>query len=80
VKSTPPSEPSFEEALEKLEGLVSNMECGEIPLEQMVQQFEDATRLLYSCADKLRSAEQRLEVLKQERRGFVFEKLNPPET
>jgi exodeoxyribonuclease VII small subunit len=79
VKSVPDQAPSFEEALEKLEVLVTNMESGEVPLEEMVRRFEDATRLLNSCADKLHSAEQRLEALKKERRAFTFEKLNPEE-
>ena len=80
MKSSPAKEPSFEEALEKLEVLVSHMESGEIPLEDMVRRFEDATRLLNSCAEKLQSAEQRLEALKKERRSFTFEKFNPEES
>jgi exodeoxyribonuclease VII small subunit len=80
VESSPAKEPSFEEALEGLELLVTNMEGGEVPLEDMVRRFEDATHLLNLCSDKLRSAEQRLEVLKQDRRGLAFEKLPPEET
>lgn len=80
VKSSPAQEPTFEEALEKLEHLVAQMELGDVPLEEMVQRFEDGTRLLNLCAEKLRSAERRIEILKQDRRGMELEKFTPEES
>ena len=56
------------------------MELGDVPLEEMVRRFEDGTRLLNLCTDKLRSAEHRIEILKQDRRGPGFEKFNPDES
>jgi exodeoxyribonuclease VII small subunit len=56
------------------------MEEGEVGLEEMVQRFEDGTRLLNLCIEKLQSAEHRIEVLKRDRRRLDFEKLQPEET
>ncbi len=80
MKSSSARQPSFEEALERLEVLVSQMEMGEVPLEEMVRRFEDGTHLLNFCVDKLRSAEHRIEVLKQDRRSLDFETYNPEES
>lgn len=80
VKSPPAPEPSFEDALEKLEVLVTRMESGDVPLEEMVRRFEEGTHLLNLCTDKLRSAEQRIEILKQDRRGLALEKFSPEES
>lgn len=77
MKSSPVPEPSFEDALGKLEVLVNQMETGEVALEEMVSRFEEGTRLLNFCVDKLRSAERRIEVLKQERRSLEIERFEP---
>ena len=80
MKSSTARQPSFEEALERLETLVAQMEEGEVGLEELVRRFEDGTRLLNLCIDKLQSAERRIEVLKRERRSLDFEKFQPEET
>lgn len=73
MKANPGKEPSFEQALEKLELLVTRMESGDVPLDEMVSHFEEGTRLLHFCTDKLQSAERRIEILKQERGAPLFE-------
>jgi len=80
VKSSAAKTPNFEEALEKLEALIAQMEVGEVGLEEMVSRFEDGNHLLNLCIDKLRSAEHRIEVLKQDRRSLDFEKFQPEES
>lgn len=56
-------EPTFEEALEKLEGLIDAMESGEIPLAELVDKFEEGTILLKTCQAKLDEAELKIEQL-----------------
>ena len=56
------------------------METGEIPLEELLARYEEGNRLLIACARRLHNAEQRIEKLKQEREGLVFENLDPDES
>jgi len=80
VKSPAEPKPSFEDALEKLETLVANMESGEIPLAEMIEKFEEGNRLLSVCAKRLQHAERRIELLKQDRKGVSFENLDLKES
>lgn len=64
-KSTSKKEPGFEDALEQLEEIVSAMEEGELPLEELVDRFENGTRLLHRCQHLLDSAKKRLQTIAQ---------------
>ena len=44
---------TFEEAMDKLEQIVSEMERGGIPLEQMMSKFEEGAKLAKYCQEKL---------------------------
>ncbi len=55
--------PDFESALKTLEGLVEQMERGELTLEQSLQCFEQGIRLTRECQQALSEAEQRVEIL-----------------
>jgi exodeoxyribonuclease VII small subunit len=79
VQSREP-EPSFEGALEKLEGLVNRMEGGDIPLAELVEQFEEGNRLLTSCSKRLHDAELRIEMLRREREGIAISNFDPDKT
>jgi exodeoxyribonuclease VII small subunit len=59
-----PEPPSFEEAYEKLESLVEALEDGSIPLRQMVEDYEKATQLLRICQERLKDAETRIDILR----------------
>lgn len=48
---------SYEEALQKLEGIIEAMEDGTIPLADLVLQFEEGARLLKLCQEELKQAE-----------------------
>lgn len=80
VKSSPSEKLSFEKALEKLESIVSDMESGEIPLEKMIERFEEGNKLLAVCGQRLRNAEQKIELLKKTRDGLSFENLDPDQS
>lgn len=74
------AEPSFEDALEKLEALVTRMESGDIPLAELIDRFQEGNKLLAVCTKRLRDAEQKIELLKQERKGVSFENFDPDHT
>ncbi|MBX3746232.1 MAG: exodeoxyribonuclease VII small subunit [Verrucomicrobiae bacterium] len=59
-KTSKATEPSFEDALGKLESIVEAMEGGELPLEQLLARYEEGTRLARLCEEKLAAAEQRI--------------------
>lgn len=57
---------AFEQAIERLEGLVDRLEDGELDLEASLAAFEQGVALSKVCASKLDSAERRIEILVQE--------------
>ncbi len=60
---------SFEAALAELEGVVSKLESGDMPLEQALEAFEAGVRFSRRCASTLDAAERRIEILTTERAG-----------
>ncbi len=61
--------PSFEEALEKLESIVSQMEDGDVPLDDLLAKFEQGSKLVKQCETRLKEAELRIEQLKLNKDG-----------
>ena len=53
----------FEKSLQQLEKIVSNMESGELGLEESLTQFEKGIKLAKNCQDTLANAELRVEQL-----------------
>ena len=53
----------FEKSLQQLEKIVSQMESGELGLEESLAQFEKGIKLAKSCQDTLSNAELRVEQL-----------------
>lgn len=53
-------EPTFEEQLTQLQGIVNQLEQGNVPLEQAIQQFQDGIKLSKELQKKLTSAEKTL--------------------
>ena len=50
-------EKSFENNLEKLEEIVKKLESGEVPLDDAINEFNEAMKLAKLCDDKLKKAE-----------------------
>jgi exodeoxyribonuclease VII small subunit len=65
----------FEEALKKLEEIVESMESRELPLEKLLSQYEDGTRLARICQEKLSEAELKIQQLEKSSSGDL--KLKP---
>ena len=49
---------SFEESLEKLEEIVTNLESGDVPLDDAIDEFNNAMQLVKICENKLSAAEE----------------------
>ena len=60
---TKKEEPTFEESVERLEGLIQAMENGDTPLADLVAKFEEGSRLLNHCRAQLKEAELKIEKL-----------------
>lgn len=57
------TEPSFEATLERLHEIVESLEKGDLPLERSLALFEEGVRLSRLGAERLESAELRVEQL-----------------
>lgn len=64
-------EPSFEEAMERLEQTVEQMEGRDLPLEQIIKKYEEGIRLVEVCEKKLSAAEKKIELLTRTQSGKV---------
>lgn len=51
----------FEDAMAELEGLVSSLEKGDMPLDDALKAFEKGTKLVKNCQKQLKDAELRVE-------------------
>jgi exodeoxyribonuclease VII small subunit len=61
----------FEDALNKLEKIVSKLEEGDIPLEESLKLFEEGIRLSRFCNQKLDEAEKKVEILSKGKDGML---------
>jgi exodeoxyribonuclease VII small subunit len=59
----------FEEALRRLEAIVETMEDGELPLETLLQRYEEGVRLQAVCQAKLAEAELKIQQLEKNAAG-----------
>lgn len=62
-RSKKEEQPSFEQALEQLESMVETMESGQLPLEQLITNYERGAELIAHCETVLDDARKRLELL-----------------
>jgi len=56
---------TFEQGFERLQGIVKQLESGELSLEDSLKAFEQGVKLTRVCQGRLSSAEQRIELLTQ---------------
>ena len=74
-QNTPAKTPPFEDALKKLEGIVEAMETDDLPLETLLARYEEGTRLVKICQEKLAEAELKIQQLEKNAAGDM--KLKP---
>ena len=68
----------FEEALQKLESIVEAMESGDLPLETLLERYEEGSRMVKICQGKLEEAELKIQKLEKSAAGELV--LKPVET
>ncbi len=64
---------SFEESLKKLEGIVEQLEKGDLALEESLKLFEQGVGLSAACKKELDNAEGRVQTLVKQRDGTLKE-------
>ncbi|MCV2421446.1 exodeoxyribonuclease VII small subunit [Paucibacter sp. DJ2R-2] len=57
---------SYEQALGELEGLLADMEGGQLPLDQLLESYKRGAGLLGLCRSRLQAVEQQVKVLEGE--------------
>jgi len=65
------AEVKFEEALKKLEGIVGQLETGDLALEVALAKYEEGIRLVRLCQKKLEQAKKKVEILIKSKDGKV---------
>ena len=53
----------FETTLKELEAIVTHLEAGDLPLEDALNEFEAAIKLVQQGQERLQKAEQRIQIL-----------------
>lgn len=61
----------FEQSLQQLEALVTDMEKGDLTLEESLQAFEAGIKLTRECQARLTEAEQKVQLLLEEQGQLV---------
>lgn len=69
AKKNQPIPRSFEQALAELESILSEIESGEVGLEQSLQRYERGMFLLQHCREVLQQAEEKIELLSKNQEG-----------
>jgi exodeoxyribonuclease VII small subunit len=73
TKSKPVDKMSFEEALAELEGIVRQLEAGDVELEKSIAIYERGAALKAHCEARLKSAELKVEQIVQGASGPTTE-------
>ena len=69
MMDTPVEEMSFEDAMRELEKVVSDLERGDVPLEQSIALYERGAQLKQRCQTKLKEAEEKVALITQDGDG-----------
>ena len=65
------SNKDFETSLKKLEKIVSDLENGDLPLEESIKTFEEGVKLTKHCQNLLSKAELKIQKLVESKDGSV---------
>lgn len=62
---------TFEEAMQRLDAIVAKLEEDQLPLEEMIANYEEGVALARFCGEKLEAAEQKIRLVSQQADGSV---------
>ena len=71
MSDTPISEMTFEQAMSELERIVTELERGDVPLEDSISLYEKGAELKKRCETKLKEAEQKVAAITLDEHGSV---------
>jgi exodeoxyribonuclease VII small subunit len=71
MNDTPISEMNFEQAMSELERIVTQLERGDVPLEDSISLYEKGAELKKRCETKLKEAEQKVAAITLDEDGSV---------
>jgi exodeoxyribonuclease VII small subunit len=62
---------TFEQSMKQLEGIVQELESGDLPLEKAIKKFEEGIQLTKLCAAKLDETEKKISLLMEDEQGNI---------
>jgi exodeoxyribonuclease VII small subunit len=62
---------TFEEAMERLEGIVSAIEEGKVSLEESIDKYAEGVKLIQQCRSILNAAEKKIQLLAKGEGGML---------
>jgi exodeoxyribonuclease VII small subunit len=68
---TEKNSPTLETAMQRVSEIVASMESGDMPLEKLIESYEEGIGLVKSCQEKLDAAEKRIQIIARNARGEV---------
>ena len=71
MSDTPISEMTFEQAMSELERIVTELERGDVPLEDSISLYEKGAELKKRCETKLKEAQQKIAAITLDEDGSV---------
>ncbi len=66
AKAAKEQELNFEQAMDRLEEIVSELENGDVPLEKAIDLFQQGMKLSQVCGSKLEEVERKIEMIVEE--------------
>ena len=60
---------SIEQAMERLESLVRELESGQLPLEKLISSYEEGVKLASQCQEKLDAAAKKIQLITKNSSG-----------
>lgn len=63
--------PTLETAMQRVSEIVASMESGDMPLEKLIESYEEGIGLVKACQEKLDAAEKRIQIIARNARGEV---------
>ena len=66
-------EETYTQAFERLQKIVSQIESGELEIDQLADMIKEANKLIAFCNDKLTKADQEIKKLSQEKIMYILD-------
>ncbi|MEN3013958.1 MAG: exodeoxyribonuclease VII small subunit [Endomicrobiia bacterium] len=63
---------NFEEALKRLEEIVTKLETSDVPLEETINLFQEGMELVNFCNQKLEEVKHKVEIVIRTKEGFTL--------